>query len=62
MGPFVIKFSRYVEFYTFLTPAPRTVPFDMEYHTVLHYSQAPEALQRFRKYNIKLTKNNMANP
>ena len=44
-GLLVIKLSRYAEFYTFLTPAPRTV--------VPHgFAQALKAKQRFRKYNI----------
>ena len=51
-GLLVIKLSRYAEFYIFLTPAPRKVVSDLEDHTVLHYSQALEATQRFRKYNI----------
>ena len=56
-GLLVIKLSRYAELYTFLTPAPRTVVSDLEDHTVLHYSQALVAMQRFRKYNIYVTKN-----
>ena len=51
-GLLVITLSRYAEFYTFLTPAPRTVVRDSEDHTILHYSQALKAAQRFRKYNI----------
>ena len=38
-GLLVIRLSRYTEFNTFLTPAPRTVVFDLEDHTDLHYSQ-----------------------
>ena len=51
-GLLVIKLSRYAEFCSFLTPAPRTVVSDLADHAVLHYSQALEATQRFRKYNI----------
>ena len=39
-GLLAIKLSRYAEFYTFLTPASRTVVSDLEDHTVLHYSQS----------------------
>ena len=46
-GLLVIKLSRYAEFNTFLTPAPKTVVSDLEDHTVFNYSQALYATQRF---------------
>ena len=65
-GLLVIKLLRYAEFYTFLTPAPRTVVSDLEDHTVLPTHRHSKQRKGFVNITYRLLKQYwkvvMANP